>query len=162
MPVTSPESDPLKLVVVVAVVALVALPFKAAVMVPAAKLPEASRLTMVLTVSALVAALAAVVAEATLAADWPPTVLTTVADCVPVTSPESDPLKLVAVVAVVALPIRAAVIVPAEKLPLASRTTISLAMFELEIAASFVLAIVVFVISLLTMSELDKLPDALL
>lgn len=57
----------------------VTLPIKAAVIVPAEKLPEASRLTIVLAVLALVAALAATVAVATLAAVWPPTVLTTVA-----------------------------------------------------------------------------------
>jgi len=55
-----------------------AVPVKAPVIVPAEKLPEASRLTIVLGVLALVAALAAVVAEATLAAVCPPTVDTTV------------------------------------------------------------------------------------
>src|SRR4029078_2425291 len=43
--------------------------------------------------------------------------------CEPVTSPLNDPEKLVAVVALVALPARLAVIVPAEKLPEASRET---------------------------------------
>ena len=78
------------------------------------------------------------------------------------TSPEREPLKLVAVVAVVALPINAAVIVPATKLPLASRTTISLATLELEILASLSLVIVVLVISLSTINDDDKLPEALL
>src|SRR5437016_4931534 len=64
-----------------------------------------------------------------LAAVCPPTKLTTVALCVPVTSPANEPLKLVALVAlvaVVALPITFAVIVPAEKLPDASRFTMVL------------------------------------
>src|SRR5207245_6273347 len=79
------------------------------------------------------ALLAAAAPEATVAAVWPPTAETTVALCVPVTSPESDPLKFVAfvavaalvdVVAVLALPLSVAVIVPAEKLPEPSRLTI--------------------------------------
>ena len=49
---------------------------------------------------------------------------------VPVTSPESVRLRAVCqVVAVLALPLRAAVIVPAEKFPEASRATIVLAVF---------------------------------
>jgi len=88
--VTSPAKVPLKLV---AELAVVALPLSAAVIVPAEKLPEASRLTMVFAVLALVAALAAVVADATLAAVCPPTVATTVAPCVPVTSPAKLPVK---------------------------------------------------------------------
>jgi len=138
--VTSPAKLPLKLVAVVAVVAVVALPLSAAVIVPAEKLPEASRLTMVLAVLALVAALAAVVAEATLEAVCPPTVATTVAPCVPVTSPAKLPLKLVDVVAVVALPLSAAVIVPAEKLPEASRLTMVLAVLALVAALAAVVA----------------------
>src|SRR6185295_6576897 len=55
-----------------------------AVTVPAVKLPEASRLTIVLTVLALAAALAAEAPAATLAAVWPPTLETTVAPWVPV------------------------------------------------------------------------------
>src|SRR5208283_2017174 len=62
----------------------------ARVMLPAEKFPLPSRLTMVLTVFALVAALAAFAPDATFAAVTPPTVLTTVALCGPVTSPESD------------------------------------------------------------------------
>ena len=80
----------MKLFAVVAVVALVAvlalpvrlpvtLPTRLAVMVPAEKLPDASRFTIVLAVLAFVAELAALVPDATLAADWPPTKLTTVA-----------------------------------------------------------------------------------
>ena len=48
-------------------------------MVPAEKLPDASRFTIVLTVLRFVAALASTVAAATLAAVCPPTELTTVA-----------------------------------------------------------------------------------
>src|SRR4029434_977283 len=98
---------------------------------PAEKPPVAVRLTMVLAVFALVAALASTVAAATLAAVCPPTKLTTVAPCVPVTSPINDPLKLVAVVAVVALPLKFAVIVPAAKLPDPSRKTMVFAVFAL-------------------------------
>ena len=122
VPVTSPLSAPVKLVEVVA------LPDKLAVIVPALKLPEALRSTIVLGVFLGVAALARTVAAATLAAVCPPTVLTTVAPCVPVTSPTKDPVKLVA------LPVKFAVIVPALKLPEASRFTIVLAVFA-EVAA---------------------------
>src|SRR5581483_3598107 len=85
------------------------LPEKVPVIVPAEKLPEPSRLTMALAVLTLVAALAAPAPVAMFAADCPPTAETTVALCVPVTSPTRDPEKLVAVVAefaVVALPIK--------------------------------------------------------
>jgi hypothetical protein len=143
---------------------------------PAAKLPLASRLTIVLAVSRLVAAFASTVAAATFAADCPPTVLTTVALCVPVTSPDNDPEKLVAVVAVVALPLKLAVIVPAEKLPDESRATMSFAVFALvAVVAEFAtLPAVLMVanllsaiaaagsISALTINELDNNPDALL
>jgi hypothetical protein len=111
-------------VAVVAVVAVVAFPDKFAVMVPAAKLPEASLLTIVDAVFKFVAALARVVADAMFAADWLPTKDTTVAPCVPVTSPERDPVKLVAEVAVDAFPLRLAVMVPAAKLPEPSLFTI--------------------------------------
>ncbi len=47
----------------------------------------------------LVAALAALAPLATLAADCPPTVVTTVLLCVPVTSPDNEPVKFPAVVA---------------------------------------------------------------
>jgi len=89
VPVTSPARLPLKFVAVTALVALVAvpvrlpttlpvklpttlpvkLPITLAVIMPAAKLPEASRRTMVLAVSVDVAALARTVAAATLVAD---------------------------------------------------------------------------------------------
>ena len=131
VPVTSPARDPEKLV---AVVAVVALPESVAVMVPAEKLPDASRLTIVDAVFKLVAALAAMVAVFTADAVDPPTNETTVAVCVPVTSPERDPEKLVAVVAVFALPLRLAVMVPAEKLPDPSRFTMVFMVFE-EVAA---------------------------
>ncbi len=91
--------------------------------VPALKFPEPSRATIALAVFALVALFAAVAPLATLAAVTPPTVPTTVALCVPVTSPDKLPLKLPELVAVVALPFKFAVIVPALKLPDASRAT---------------------------------------
>jgi hypothetical protein len=135
------------------------------VTIPAAKLPDASRLTIVLAVSRLVAAFASIVAAATFAAVCPPTMLTTVAPCVPVTSPVSDPVKfveLVAVVAVVALPLKFAVIVPAAKLPDPSRTTISPAMLLLEIVAKLAFVIVAAVISAFTIKELETAPVELL
>ena len=54
-------------------------PVKLAVIVPAEKLPDASRFTIALAVLAFVAAFASNVAAATLAAVCPPTALTTVA-----------------------------------------------------------------------------------
>ena len=71
-----------------------ACPVNDAVIVPAAKLPDPSRLTIVLTVLASVAAFAAFAPLATLAAETVPTVETTVALCVPVTSPDNDPLNV--------------------------------------------------------------------
>ena len=71
-------------------------------MVPAAKFPLASRLTIVSTVFASVAALAKSSAEFTSAALDPPTDPTTVAPWVPVTSPASGPVKFDALPAVVA------------------------------------------------------------
>jgi len=91
-------------------------------MAPAEKLPEASLFTIVFAVFALVAALAAVVPEETVAADTPPTLETTVALCVPVTSPDKEPEKLLAVVAelaavaVEALPLMSIPAVPALRL----------------------------------------------
>ncbi len=146
VPVTSPESVPVKLVAVVAVVAVVAdvavvaLPNKLPVISPATKLPPASRLTIVFAVFEDVAALARIVAAFTFAAVDPPTVETTVAPCVPVTSPASAPVKLVDVaavvadVAVVALPNKLPVISPAVKLPPASRLTIVFAVLALVAA----------------------------
>ena len=93
-----------------------------------------------------VAAFASTVAAATFAALWPPTKLTTVAPCVPVTSPDNEPEKLVAVVAVVALPLKLAVIVPAEKLPDASRATNVLAVLLLVPSVANVISLVLLVI----------------
>src|SRR5207244_6355333 len=95
-------------------------------------------------------------------------------DCVTVTCPLNDLEKLVAIVAVVAFPHKLAVMVPAEKLPDASRATMALAVFALvavvaelatlpavEIVANLVSAIAAAEsISALTISELDKLPEA--
>src|ERR1039458_8115771 len=71
---------------------------------PAEKLPLPSRLTRLFGVLALVAALAAMVPLATFAAVCPPTEATTVAPCVPDTSPATVPTKLVAEVAMAAVP----------------------------------------------------------
>jgi hypothetical protein len=111
---------------VVAVVAVKALPLSTAVIVPAAKFPSESRLTMVFGRALLAALFAAVTPDATFAALVPPTVATVVVPCVPVTSPDNDPEKFAALVAVAALPLRSAVMVPAEKLPSTSRLTIVL------------------------------------
>ena len=64
--------------------------------VPAEKLPLASRLTNALKVLPLVAALARFAPAATFVAVTPPTAPTTVLPCVPVTSPVSAPVKLAA------------------------------------------------------------------
>ncbi len=81
-------------------VKLAPLPIKfVALTVPARKLPVASRSTIVFARSAGVAAFAATAPLATRDAGCPPTAETTVAPCVPVTSPVSEPEKLVAVVA---------------------------------------------------------------
>ena len=80
-------------------------PVRFAVIVPAAKLPEASRLTMVLAVFALVAALAATVARLTFAAVDPPTVTTTVAPWGPETLPDKEPEKLTGVEAACQVPL---------------------------------------------------------
>jgi hypothetical protein len=115
VPVTSPLNDPVK---------FVELPLKLAVIVPAEKLPLPSLFTITPELFAEVALLAAIVAAFTDVAVDPPTFDTTVAACVPITSPDNEPLKFVAVVAVVAFPDKLAVIVPAEKLPVPSRLTI--------------------------------------
>jgi hypothetical protein len=122
VPVTSPDSEPEKLVEVTAVVALVAFPDKVAVIVPAAKFPEASLRTIVEGVLSAVELFARPDPVATEEAVDPPTSETTVADCVPVTSPDREPVKLVELVA---LPMRVAVMVPAEKLPDESLDTIA-------------------------------------
>ena len=142
----------------------------------AAKLPDPSRLTIWFAVLALVALLASTVAAATFDALCPPTKLTTVALCVPVTSPDNDPEKLVAVVAVVALPLKFAVMVPAEKLPDASRATMALAVLALvavvaELATLPAVEIVASLLSVIpadadtsafTIRELDNNPAELL
>ena len=93
------------------------LPLKlAAVMVEPEKLPEASRSTIVLAEDALVAALAARAPRPRWPPFCPPTLATTVAPCVPVTSPVSEPEKLLAVAAVVALPPKLPVNVPLKRL----------------------------------------------
>lgn len=182
MPVTSPDSVPVKFVVdavEVAKSAVVALPFKEAVIVPAEKFPEASLLTIVDAVLRDVELFARVTPEATLEDDIPPTVETTVALWIPVTSPEREPEKLVDVieeVEEVAFPLREAVMVPAEKLPEASLVTIAdgvlddvaeVAEFEtfpvVVIVASFVSTIAADVeTSAFVIREEDKLPEALL
>lgn len=104
-----------------AVVAEVAFPLRAAVTVPAEKLPLPSLLTRVDGVLELVAFWTVTAAEETAEAVWPPTNETTVAPWVPVTSPTNGPVKEAADPE--ALPVRFAVIVPAEKLAEASRLT---------------------------------------
>jgi hypothetical protein len=108
---------------------VVALPDREAVMVPALKLPEASRATIVEPVLAFVAF------DATVNVEFPDWLAVKVAEPdrpVPETARVSVPLlTFAAVVAVLALPFNAAVIVPAEKLPEASRATIASAVFAL-------------------------------
>ena len=100
---------------------VVALPLKAAVIVPALKLPEASRATIVDAVLALVAFDVTVNVAAL---DWLAVNVCDPDNPVPATAIVSVPLlTLAAVVAVVALPDNEAVIVPAEKFPDASRAT---------------------------------------
>ncbi len=130
VPVTSPARPAVKLVAdpaVVAVVAVVASPERAAVIVPAVRLPAPSRRTMVFGAFAFVAEFAAMAPLATFAAGSLPTFATTVAACDPVTSPPSVPVNVVDELADVALPARSAVIVPAAKFPDVSRRTIVLA-----------------------------------
>ena len=62
------------------------------------------------------------------------------------TSPDNDPEKLVVVVAVVALPLKLAVIVPAEKLPDPSRATIVFAVLELVASVARVISLELLVI----------------
>ena len=81
---------------------MAALPFNEPVIVPAAKLPDASRFTIAPAALAFVAPLAASVALATLAELLPPTEVTTVELWSPVTSPARGPLKLREVSAVAA------------------------------------------------------------
>lgn len=123
---TAPATPAAKFVAVVAVVAVfadVAFPDSAAVIVPATKLPEASRATIADAVFRLVAF------DVTVNVELPDWLAVNVADPdkpVPDTAMDSVPLlTLAAVVAVVALPLSAAVIVPAAKLPDASRATMA-------------------------------------
>ena len=140
VPVTSPDKEPVKFTAVVALVAKVAvdaLPFRLAVIMFAEKLPDASLFTIVDAVLEEVAAFAANSAECIFAALDPPTNDTTVADCVPVTSPDKEPVKLVDVidvVDVVALPDKDAVMTFAEKLPDESLKTNVLGV-SMEVAA---------------------------
>lgn len=121
--------------------------------VPALKLPLASRRTMVENVFALVAALAKTVAASTFAAVCPPT--------------------LDVLVEVVALPLKLAVIVPAVKLPLASLATIASTVFALvavvaelatfpavDMVCKQESGMVSDAISDPTTKELDKTPEA--
>ena len=101
-PVMLPATLPVTLPVTLPTTLPLTLPARLAVMVPAEKSPEASRLTRVAAVLALVAALAAAAPAATLAALRLPTVATVVAPWVPVTSPARLPEKLVTPPAVVA------------------------------------------------------------
>lgn len=83
VPVTSPRRFPEKEIAVFAEpeeVEVVAFPLKLAVIVPAAKSPLVSLLTIAPEEFELEAALVATVADATELADWPPTELTTVRD----------------------------------------------------------------------------------
>jgi hypothetical protein len=113
----------------VAEVAVEALPVKAAVIVPAVKFPEASRATMVEAVFALVALDVTVNVAAV---DWLAVKVCDPDKPVPDTAIVNVPLlTLAAVVAVVAFPLNAAVIVPAVKLPEASRATMAEAVFAL-------------------------------
>jgi hypothetical protein len=96
--------------------------------------PFPSLFTIAFGVFPLVAAFAMLAPLATFAAVTPPTWLTTVAPCVPVTSPANAPVKftaLPAVVALVAFPTKAPVIVPTMKFPFPSRFTTAFAMFSL-------------------------------
>ena len=105
----------------VALVAVEALPLKVAVIVPAEKLPDESRATMALAVLVLDAVVFAL-------GRMPET-----SDVARSTAFEVEPVptRLVALVAVEALPLKVAVIVPAEKLPDESRATIALAVLAL-------------------------------
>jgi hypothetical protein len=132
-----------------------------------------------------VAAITVEVAEATLEALAPPTSATAVEDCVPVTSPVKEPLKLVAVPAVVAVPaevalvavkafpFKLAVIVPALKLPETSLNTIVEAVFKFVAVVAeldtFPLVVIVFnlesemeavpLISAFTIKEVERFPE---
>jgi hypothetical protein len=108
---------------------LVAFPLNVAVIVPALKLPEPSRATIVETVFKLVAFDVTVNVELP---DWLAVKEAEPDRPVPETPKDSVPLlTFAAVVAVLALPFNAAVMVPAEKLPEPSRATMADAVFAL-------------------------------
>ena len=96
VPVTSPPRVPVN---ERAEIAEVALPWSVPVITPAWKLPLGSLFTRVAAVGLLVAASAMAAALATADAEAPPTLLTMVADCVPLTSPDSEPVNEAALVA---------------------------------------------------------------
>jgi hypothetical protein len=134
VPVTTPAKLPVKLAAdpdTFPVTLPVTFPINVAVIVPATKLPDASRATIALAVFTAVAVVAVlstlpaavIVASIVFVMAFAPIV---VADCVPVTTPAKLPVKLAAEPDTfpVTLPINAAVIVPAAKLPDASRATI--------------------------------------
>lgn len=130
----APPATLVAVVADVADVAVEALPLKVAVMVPALKLPEASRATMVLAVFALVALDVTVNVELP---DWLAVNVAEPESPVPETPRDKVPLlTFAAVVAVAALPFRSAVIVPALKLPDASRATMAFAVFALVAVVS--------------------------
>jgi hypothetical protein len=118
-----------------------AVPVKAAVIVPAVKLPEPSRATIALAVFADVAVVAElltfkaveIVASfvSTIAADALMSASTITPAAIEVALPTdvTSPVKLALVVTVDALPVKEAVIVPALKFPDASRATIADAVF---------------------------------
>ena len=108
---------------------VVALPLNDAVIVPALKLPEASRATMVEPVFAFVALDVTVKVAAE---DWLAVKVCDPDKPVPDTFMVNVPLfTFAAVVAVLAFPSKLAVMVPAEKLPEASRATMAEAVLAL-------------------------------
>jgi hypothetical protein len=92
LPVTSPAKLPVKLIVVVELVDVEALPFKLAVIVPAAKLPAESLSTRELGTLLDVAVSIKITAAAIADADWPPTKLTVVV-VAPGPVPETSPIR---------------------------------------------------------------------
>ena len=109
--------------------AVLALPLNVAVIVPALKLPEPSRATMAPAVFAFVALEVTVNVELP---DWLAVKEAEPDSPVPETPKDSVPLlTFAAVVAVLAFPFKLAVMVPAVKLPEASRATIAFAVLAL-------------------------------
>jgi hypothetical protein len=159
-----------------------AVPVKAAVIVPAVKFPLASRATIALAVFADVAVVAelltfdAVEIVASLVSTMPADALmsastiTPAAIAVALPTEVTSPVKLALVVTVDALPVKEAVIVPALKFPDASRATMADAVFAfvavvaelltfkaVEIVASFVSTIAADAL----MSALTITPEAI-